>query len=150
MGQEMDYVGQVPDDELTLHVHPGADGRFVLYEDDGSSFDFEQGAFRTTEIRQEESGGQLRVELAGAAGTFQGAPEKRKLRFVVHGVGEPFRIELDGAPLRAEEGGDEPFWLCDEAASVVTVGVGWREAERGTVLAMASTNAQSQMTDARS
>ena len=38
MGPEMQYVGEKSWDQLELRVYPGADGEFVLYEDEGKYF----------------------------------------------------------------------------------------------------------------
>ena len=36
MGPVMQYVDETPDAPLTINVYTGADGRYSLYEDDGS------------------------------------------------------------------------------------------------------------------
>ena len=125
MGRLMDYVGQKPDDELTLHIYPGDSGQFTLYEDDGTTYAFENGAFRTTEIRQGSTSSQLRVEVAAAAGTFEGTVVDRELRFVLHGLHQPQRVALDD---------QETTWEWDEATSTAHVPAGTRPVTRGTVL----------------
>ena len=40
MGPVKQYTGEQVDGPLTVHVYPGADGAFLLYEDDGQSFDY--------------------------------------------------------------------------------------------------------------
>ncbi len=138
IGSNMDYVGQRPDDELTIQVYPGASGRFVLYEDDGSTYDYERGDFRTTEICQRTIEGQVHVEVAEAVGTFQGAPQRRKLQFLIYGLQKPSRVELDGAELGMEKEGQKEFWRWDEAALTVTVCLGKRETKEKMALAISS------------
>lgn len=85
-GPVRQYAGEPVDEPLTLQVYPGADGRFVLYEDDGVSFRYQRGEFTriacewhererklTLRIdpkgRQEVGGRRLRVRLAGSSAT---------------------------------------------------------------------------------
>ena len=45
LGPEMQYVGEKTWDNLELRVYPGADGRFVLYEDEGDNYNYEKGMY---------------------------------------------------------------------------------------------------------
>ena len=45
MGPVKQHTGTLAGQPLTLTVYPGADGRFTLYEDDGASFEYENGAY---------------------------------------------------------------------------------------------------------
>ena len=44
-GPDQQWIGEKTADTLTLHVYAGADGDFTLYEDQGTTFDYENGAF---------------------------------------------------------------------------------------------------------
>ena len=129
MGKVMDYVGEEPDDELTVHIYAGAPGRFALYEDNGVDFAHESGAFRTTEICHEAAAGKLTVELAAAEGDFQHAPQQRTLSFLLHGVGKPQRVDL---------GGTEVEWTWDEATATVAVTAGERPVGQHATLVVSS------------
>jgi alpha-glucosidase (family GH31 glycosyl hydrolase) len=50
-GPVKQFVTEASEEPVTLTVYPGADGGSVLYEDDGASFAYEQGAFIRTELR---------------------------------------------------------------------------------------------------
>lgn len=76
--------------QLALHLYPGADGRFTLYEDDGESYDYEQGASMRTLIEWREEQG---LVLHAAQGCYHGAPEAREVELVVHG--QPCARELN-------------------------------------------------------
>ena len=130
MGPEMDYVGQRPDDELTVHVFAGAPGSFLLYEDDGTSFEFEDGACRTQEITQEPTDDGLRVVVGEAQGAFEGAVQTRRTEFVIHGMQQPSAVEVDGATLPARDEGQPGAWWCDASASVLRVNLGERDVGR--------------------
>ena len=47
LGPEMQYVGEKTWDNLELRVYPGADGSFMLYEDEGDSYNYEKGVYST-------------------------------------------------------------------------------------------------------
>lgn len=47
LGPEMQYVGEKSWDNLELRVYPGANGSFVLYEDEGDSYNYEKGTYTT-------------------------------------------------------------------------------------------------------
>ena len=103
---------------MSVHVYAGAPGAFTLYEDDGETFDYEQGGFRTAVIRHERSRPGTRVEVAGAKGTYTGAPPRRRLQIVIHGVDQPARVKLDGVDLPAEDDGRGVCWTWDGALAV--------------------------------
>src|SRR5206468_9923831 len=45
------FVGELKQNPLTLNVYPGPDRTYLLYQDDGISFDAQDhGRFRTTEV----------------------------------------------------------------------------------------------------
>ena len=85
---------------------------------------------RTTEITQEYTGRELRVDVAAARGAFTDAPGSRRLCFVCHGLPEPSRVALDGA----DAGPDQ--WTWQEDTGVVTVAVGRRDVNGSTALAI--------------
>jgi alpha-glucosidase/alpha-D-xyloside xylohydrolase len=82
-GPVRQYTAEPVNGTVTLRIHPGADGSFALYEDDGESFRYEQGQFtrvfcewrdreRTLTLRTDPggrpaTGRNMRVSLAGSA-----------------------------------------------------------------------------------
>ena len=47
LGPEMQYVGEKAWDNLEIRVFPGANGTFVLYEDEGDNYNYERGVYST-------------------------------------------------------------------------------------------------------
>ena len=47
LGPEMQYVGEKTWNNLELHIYPGADGTFTLYEDEGDGYNYEKGIYTT-------------------------------------------------------------------------------------------------------
>jgi alpha-D-xyloside xylohydrolase len=83
MGQPMQYADELPDAALELHIYPGCDGSFLLYEDEGDSYNYEQGAFSTIRMRWQESARRLLLEAR--AGSYPGMQERRTFQVVLHG-----------------------------------------------------------------
>ncbi|MHB1652651.1 MAG: glycoside hydrolase family 31 protein [Desulfitobacteriaceae bacterium] len=69
-GPAMPYVGAIQPEALEIFVAPG-DGEFLWYEDDGASFDYEQGQYVQRTIRVNQTERQLDVALAPAEGAFK-------------------------------------------------------------------------------
>jgi alpha-D-xyloside xylohydrolase len=67
MGPEMQYVGEKSWDNLELRVYPGADGQFVLYEDEGDSYNYEKGVYSVIQFSWNDKSRMLTI------GTRQGA-----------------------------------------------------------------------------
>ncbi|MEA3402936.1 MAG: glycoside hydrolase family 31 protein [Armatimonadota bacterium] len=128
MGPEMDYVGQRPDDELTVHVFAGAAGEITLYEDDGETFAFEEGEYRTQRICHEPVGDGLGVHFGPAEGEFEGALARRELTVVAHGLQDVTSVVLDGEAIAPSADGPRPRWQWQ--ANVVTVELGRRDVGR--------------------
>jgi alpha-D-xyloside xylohydrolase len=105
MGPEITYATQSAD-PLEIRIFKGADGKFVLYEDEGDSYRYEQGIYSEIPFSYKESNAQL---IIGARkGSFPNMLEKRTFKIVVvdsyHGMGlnSPTRfdtiVSYDGTP----------------------------------------------------
>jgi alpha-D-xyloside xylohydrolase len=77
MGPEMQYTGEKPADPLTLYIFEGKDGRFNLYEDEGTTYGYEKGAFATLEFTWDNAGRKLSV--GKLQGDFPGLVRERTL-----------------------------------------------------------------------
>ena len=84
MGPVKQYTEETVDGPLTLWVHPGADGAFSLYEDDGKTFNYRAHEFMRVNIAWDDR--QRRLSMRLANGSKMLAPMKRN--FVVRVAGE--------------------------------------------------------------
>ncbi len=78
VGPDVQYTGEKAWDDLEIRVYPGADGRFVLYEDEGDTYRYEQGACSTIEFT-------LRgrtLTVGERSGSFPGMLQSRRFRVV--------------------------------------------------------------------
>jgi alpha-glucosidase (family GH31 glycosyl hydrolase) len=78
MGPLKQYTGEKVEGPLDVSVYPGADGGFLLYEDDGSSFNFRQGQWMGIQMTWNDARKTLRLNLA--AGSTVLPPAKRDIR----------------------------------------------------------------------
>jgi alpha-D-xyloside xylohydrolase len=83
----VEYVGQLPADPTALYVYSGANGTFVLYEDQGSTFDYEKGAFSEIPIRWDDKTGTL--TLGRRIGNFEGMLNHRIFQVVLVSKAHP-------------------------------------------------------------
>ena len=85
MGPEEEYTRQKRGDPIELRVYRGADGEFVLYEDEGDSYDYEKGAYATIPIQWDQAKQTLTIGVR--SGKFSGMPQTRIFQVVFVGVG---------------------------------------------------------------
>jgi len=130
--QTMNAVGKRLDgserDELVVRVFPDQTPTlFTLYEDDGTTTAYQQGAVRTTRIDQRASGHTVEVTIEGSSGTFDGAVTSRnnvvELVFTTPAAG----VSLNGEPLpvqttRAAFDAAERGWYADRGVTSVKSG----------------------------
>jgi alpha-glucosidase (family GH31 glycosyl hydrolase) len=95
LGPVKQYVEEKSDKPVALHVYPGADGRFTLYEDDGRSFDYRGGEWMGIDISWNDAQRVLQLKLAKGSKML---PPLRRVMQVK--VGEKQReVEFSGQPV---------------------------------------------------
>ncbi|MFQ5419269.1 MAG: TIM-barrel domain-containing protein, partial [Anaerolineae bacterium] len=94
MGPKPAWGGLENPVELHLYVFAGADGRFTLYEDDGETTAYQNGAFALTEIVQSWQENRLEITLQPPTGDLTQSPAERTVHVLVHGIREPEVIAL--------------------------------------------------------
>ena len=89
LGPTMEWTTQKQEDPIELRVYPGADGDFLLYEDENDNYDYEKGVHATIPIHWDDAAHSLTIGVR--EGSFPGMLEKRTFRVVVarpgHGSG---------------------------------------------------------------
>ena len=81
LGPEMQYVGEKPWDNLELRVYPGADGSFVLYEDEGDNYNYEKGVYSTITFQWNDKSKILTISQR--KGDYPGMLQKRQFTIVL-------------------------------------------------------------------
>src|SRR5262249_31854109 len=96
MGPVKQYTDERVDAPLTLAVHPGMNGSFSLYEDDGKSFNFRKGEFMRMNIAWDDVARRLTLRLG--AGSKMLPPAKRNIVARLVGTNQTREILFDGRP----------------------------------------------------
>lgn len=79
-GPEIQYWDEKPADPVTLYVYQGADGAFSLYEDQGTTYDYEHGAFSRIPMMWNEKSKTLTI--GKREGSFPGMLAERTFEIV--------------------------------------------------------------------
>jgi alpha-glucosidase/alpha-D-xyloside xylohydrolase len=98
MGPVKQYTGEKVDAPLELTVHPGADGAFLLYEDDGSSFEHRKGEWTGIQMQWNDARRTLSLRLA-AGSKMIGPPSHIAARTV---GGRAREITFSGKPVEVK------------------------------------------------
>jgi alpha-D-xyloside xylohydrolase len=107
MGPDGDRSDASADGPLSLHVYPGRDGAFTLYEDAGDGYGYETGEFALVDLAWNDA---ARVLTVGQrVGRYPGMPVERELVVVLH----------DGPDLATRDSPVAPRRLCYAGSRLV-------------------------------
>lgn len=93
-GPDLQYTAEKPADSITLYVYTGANGNFTLYEDEGTNYDYEKGAFANISFVYTEATKTLTI--GSRKGSFNGMLQSRKFKIVW--VSKNKSVGIDTAP----------------------------------------------------
>ena len=97
-GPVKQYTGERSDEPLSIRVYPGADGEFLLYEDDGESFDYRRGEWMGVQMRWNDARRSLTMELAKGSRLLP--PASRRFDVTVQSVVRT--VHFEGRPLEVK------------------------------------------------
>lgn len=80
-GPKVQYSTEKKWNNLNIRIYPGADGEFVLYEDENDNYNYEKGAYSTIKFTWDDANRTLNI--ADREGTFPGMLKSRKFNIVV-------------------------------------------------------------------
>ena len=92
-GPEMQWSDEKPAEEIRLYVYAGADAEFTLYEDDGLTFAYEDGACARIPIRWDDAARTLTV--GAREGAFPGMLQQRRFVVMVVDPAHPHAYDPD-------------------------------------------------------
>ncbi|PYT76392.1 MAG: glycoside hydrolase [Acidobacteria bacterium] len=95
LGPVKQYVNEKVDAPLSITVYPGAHGEFLLYEDDGVSFDYRRGNWMGLQIEWNDAQRALAMRLA--PGSRMRPPLRRSIEVKFGNLSK--NVEFDGRPL---------------------------------------------------
>ena len=89
MGPDVEWSTQKPADPVELRIYRGADGNFVLYEDENDNYNYEKGVYATIPLHWDDA--KQTLTIGDRKGEFPGMLQSRTFRVVLtkenHGVG---------------------------------------------------------------
>ena len=95
-GPELQYMGEKPADPLTVYVYAGSNGAFTLYEDQGTTYDYEKGAFSQIPLKWDEASGTLTI--GKRLGSFPEMVKERTVQVVLVSPATPVGFRSDATP----------------------------------------------------
>ena len=111
-------------DRLILKVVPGGNGRTLLYEDEGDTEGYKQGAYTTTTISHEGN----TLTILPREGKFAGMPESRSYTVEFLAVNRPNAVVINGSLVAESE------WKYDAQRRLLTVNVARTACDKKTVV----------------
>ena len=111
-------------DRLILKVVPGGNGQTSLYEDEGDTEGYKQGAYTTTTISHEGN----TLTILPREGKFAGMPESRSYTVEFLAVNRPSTVVINGSLVAESE------WKYDAQRRLLTVNVARTSCDKRTVI----------------
>ena len=100
LGLVEQYTSEKVDGPLTLQIYPGADGKFLLYEDDGRTFNYHRGEWMGIQMVWNDSRRLLTLRLAEGSRMLPLLRRKIEVRIVTERTTRA--ISFEGRPLQAK------------------------------------------------
>jgi alpha-D-xyloside xylohydrolase len=92
-GPDLQYTSEKPADTITLNIYTGADASFNLYEDEGTNYNYEKGAFSIIPIKYNEAAKTLTID--NRRGSFNNVLQKRIFRINIFSSGKTKSLDFD-------------------------------------------------------
>lgn len=90
IGPSVQYATEKKWDNLEIRIYPGANGKFVLYEDENDNYNYEKGVYSTISFNWDDN--KKVLTISDRNGSFPGMLNERKFNIVIvgrnKGVGE--------------------------------------------------------------
>ena len=93
LGPEMQWVGEKKWDDLELRVYPGADGQFVLYEDEGDNYNYEKGVYSIIQFSWNDK--MHTLTISDRQGSYPGMLQNRQFVIILPD-GKQQAVRYDG------------------------------------------------------
>ena len=91
-GPQKQFVAQKVDEPVVLNIYPGADASFTLYADEGTNYNYENGAYSNISLSWDDAARSLTI--GKREGSFKGMD--KTMTFAVNLMGEVKNVEYSG------------------------------------------------------
>ena len=92
-GPAMQWSDEKPAELINLYVYAGQDGEFLLYEDEGTNYNYEKGKYATISIRYDDS--RKTLSFGQRKGAFKGMLKDRRFNIVYVDKNHARELNLD-------------------------------------------------------
>jgi alpha-glucosidase (family GH31 glycosyl hydrolase) len=99
LGPVKQYASEKSDEPLFISVYPGTNASFLLYEDDGTSFNYREGEWMGIQLDWSEAKRTLALRLAEGSRMLPPTPRVIEIKLA---TGSPRRVVFDGNPAEFE------------------------------------------------
>jgi hypothetical protein len=126
LGPDIQYTAQYGLEPLTIEIYRGVDRYFTLYEDDGETSAFQNGAYAETDIEVTERVGVCTCRVGEPRGDFGPARFERTLVLNIHSQPQPRAVKCDTGELDALANAEslervQAGWWWNGARGVLTI-----------------------------
>lgn len=97
---DVEYLGARPFDRVILKVYPHGDSAYTMLDDDGESYEYENGGVASTLFESHERDGGVDVVVNPVQGSFKGMPSEREYSFRILRDSRPASVSLNGAAVQ--------------------------------------------------
>ena len=97
---DVEYIGTEPIKDYIIKVYPHGQSSFTMYDDDGESYAYEQGAVCSTLFECTQQGRGIEVRVNPVKGSYEGMPEERNYAFDIRCTSKPRKVSVNGEKIK--------------------------------------------------
>ena len=103
----VEFIGTEPQKDFIIKVYPHGESSFTMYEDDGGSYAYENGAVSSTLFECSENGKSVKIVANAVQGSYEGMPAARNYSFEVRCTSKPRKVLVNGSKVKDWTWADE-------------------------------------------
>lgn len=97
VGPKMEWSDQKKAELIDLFVYAGKDGKFILYEDEGTNYNYEQGKYATIDIAYDDAA--KTITIGDRQGSFDGMLQNRRFNIILVKADKAQGVNIDKRPV---------------------------------------------------
>ena len=117
-GPAVEFIGSKPQTDFIIKVYPHGESSFTMYEDDGETYAYEDGAISSTLFECRQDGKRIEVVANPVQGSYKGMPAVRNYGFAVRCTSKPKKVLLNGSKVKDWSWENGTLSVSPSAASV--------------------------------
>ena len=105
--KDMQFIGEKPLDTLMVKVFPKDVSSYTMYEDDGKTYDYENGAIAATRFECKQSGRTVEFTVFPVEGSYNGMCKARTYELEIDAPQRPSEVLVNNVPVMDWQYGDD-------------------------------------------